>query len=131
MNNYNLYETYNKNNNNYDLFGAYEGYLKGNMFKNIYEQYKNYRVPTITPRNENEQDLFNLSQIGFAMHDLNLLLDVYPNNQKALDIFTEYKNIYNNLLNDYENKYGPLSVNETGEKNPFEWELNKFPWEVK
>lgn len=133
MNNYNYFDTFNSPNyesiNN--LYGAYEGYLKGNMFKNLYEQYKNYKPATISPENEQTQDLFNLNQIGFSLHDINLYLDVYPNDNQMLNVFTKYKELYNDLLTKYENKYGALNVNKVNNQIPFEWEKTSFPWEVK
>ena len=136
MNNYNYYNSLNNpymSNNNYDsnnLYGAYEGYLKGNMFKNLYEQYKNFKPNTIELKNEKEQNLFNLNQIGFALHDINLYLDVNPNDQKMLELFTKYKDLYNNLFTQYESKYGALCVNQVNNQIPFEWEKDMFPWEV-
>ncbi len=130
MNNYNYYNSFDNNYVNNILYGAYEGYLKGNMFKNLYEQYKGYTPKTISPKSEKEQDLFNLNQIGFAMHDLNLYLDVFPNNQDILNLFTKYKELYNDLLKKYEEKYGPINVCGTKDVLPFEWEKTKFPWEV-
>ena len=128
MNNYNFFDTFNMP--EYTLYGAYEGYLKGNMYSNIYEQYKNYKPANIIPKTEKEQDLFNLNQIGFAMHDINLYLDVNPNDQQMLNLFTKYKDMYNQLFTQYESKYGPISVNNTGNQIPFEWENKKYPWEV-
>lgn len=136
MNNYNYFDAFNNPyvNNNIEttnqLYGAYEGYLKGNLFKNLYEQYKNYKSATLTPNNEKEQDLFNLNQIGFAMHDLNLYLDVNPNDQEMLNLFTKYKELYNELFTQYENKYGSFCVNNVNNQIPFEWEKTIFPWEV-
>ena len=137
MNNYNYFDTFNNTfmNNIYDnktnIYGAYEGYLKGNMFKDLYEQYKNFKPATLKPMSEKEQDLFNLNQIMFAMHDINLYLDVYPNNLEMLNVFTKYKEMYNDLYFKYEQKYGPINVNYTNNKTPFEWESKAFPWEVK
>lgn len=137
MNNYNYFDPFNYTfmNNDYstsnNLYGAYEGYLKGNMFKNLYEQYKNYKPDTIKPSNEQEQDLFNLNQVMFAMHDLNLYLDINPNDKEMLNLFTKYKDMYNDLSLSYERKYGPLNVNKTGNRIPFDWESQIFPWEVR
>ena len=135
MNNYNY--NYNDSFNNYsmyqnnNLFGPYEGYLKGNLFKDLYEQYNNYKPATLKPTSEKEQELFNLNQIHFAMHDLNLYLDVFPNDKEALSKFMEYENIYNELLENYEKKYGPINVNNTLGNTPFNWVNTSFPWEAK
>jgi len=137
MNNYNYFDTFNNSfmnniyDNNINIYGAYEGYLKGNMFKDLYNQYMNYKPATIKPSSEQEQDLFNLNQVMFAMHDLSLYLDVYPDNQEILNLFTKYKDMYNDLCMKYEQLYGPINVNKTDNRIPFKWESTKFPWEVR
>lgn len=146
MNNYNYFNAFNNNflgrqinyelntYNNVDkpnnLYGAYEGYIKGNLFKDLYSQYKNYNPQQIVPQNEQEELLFNLNQIQFAMHELNLYLDNYPNDRNTLNTFMTYKNMYNNLLNEYENKYEPIIINGVNDNNtPFTWENSPSPWD--
>ncbi len=157
MNNYNYFDTFNEtfldvpmqgynpsNNSNFNqnsnmnnsqinsLFGPYEGYTKGNMFRNLYEQYKNYQPAILTPRNEKEEALLNLNQMQFAMHDLNLYLDVYPNDMTMMRQFVSFRNTYNKLLSDYENKYGAIEVNSpTLNNTPFGWEEQTWPWEMR
>ncbi len=119
----------NTNSLNSVLYGPYEGFIKGNLFKNLYQQYKNYQPAIITPRNEQEQTLFNLDQIQFAMHELNLYLDNYPNNQEVLNQFTTLRNSYNKLLTDYENKYDAINVNSMSLNSvPFGWVEQTWPW---
>ena len=129
MNNY--YNDFNYPYTASSIYGAYEGYLKGNMFKNLYEQYKDYKPATIKLTNEKEQDLFNLNQIGLAMHDINLYLDVNPDDNQMINLFSQYKDLYNELFTQFESKYGPICVNNVNNKSPFEWEKMTFPWEVK
>ena len=135
MNNYNYYDPFNNYFINQDnisntLFGTYEGYIKGNMFKNLYQQYKNYKPVNISISNEKEEALLNLNQICFVMHELNLYLDVHPEDNNALNMFVNYENTYNNLLRDYEQKYGPINVNSVPNTTPFSWVNTNFPWEV-
>ncbi len=144
MNNYNYFDPFNNylmsqenmnnnssnSNNNNNLFGPYEGYLKGNMFRNLYDPYKNYKPANINITNSQEEALFNLNQIQFAMHDLNLYLDVYPNDKDIINRFTYYKNTYNTLLKQYQDQYGPLNINSVKDNAPFEWVKDNFPWEV-
>lgn len=144
MNNYNYFDPFNNylmsqenmNNNNSNsnsnntLFGPYEGYLKGNMFRNLYDPYKNYKPANVNITNSQEEALFNLNQIQFAMHDLNLYLDVYPNDKDIINKFSHYKNTYNTLLKQYQDQYGPINVNSVKDTAPFEWVNDNFPWEV-
>ena len=61
------------------------------------------------------------------MHEMNLYLDVNPNNQEALNKFNEYRNKTNELIMQYERKYGPLMVLNSDDDKSFNW-INKWPW---
>ena len=119
-----------ESNNSLDLFSPYEGYIKGNLFKNLYQEYKNYRPSRLNVNSEKMEMLVNIGQMGFASHELNLYLDNYPNNRKALELFNKYSNMTNKLIKEYENKYGPLTVGGIKEDVSFNWENEKWPWEV-
>lgn len=122
--------TNNSNMNNINnLFSPNEGYVKGNMFRNLYDPFMNYRPVDLKPRNEQERELFNLGQMHFAMHELNLYLDNYPNDRAMLNKFNEFRTSYEKMLNDYQSKYGPLEVTSPYMTNtPFAWSSNNFPW---
>ena len=119
-----------ESNNSLDLFSPYEGYIKGNLFKNLYQEYKNYRPSRLNVNSEKMEMLVNIGQMGFASHELNLYLDNYPNDRKALELFNKYSDMTNKLIKEYENKYGPLTVGGINEDVPFNWENEKWPWEV-
>ena len=113
---------------NLNLFNPYEGYLKGNAFKNEYVPYKNYKVAKLNINNERDEMLINIGQYSFMMHDMNLLLDINPNNKEALKKFSEYRNKLNELVIRYERKYGPLMVkSEVDDATSFNW-LSNWPW---
>lgn len=112
--------------NNLDLYNPYEGFLKGNAFRNEYIPYKNYQVAKVNINSEKDELLFNISEYGFMMHDMNLYLDVNPNNPEAFNRFNEYRNKLNELVSQYERKYGPLRVSNTSNNN-FNW-IEKWPW---
>ena len=120
----------NNSQNNLNLYGSYEGFIKGNLFSDLYDGYKNYAPYHISINSEQEEAMVNLSQLQFAMHELNLYLDVFPDDSEAIKRFIKYKKSYVEMLNDYENKYGSLEVCDLNSNNlPFNWESNKFPWE--
>lgn len=129
-NNYISYMSTNSNSNNFDLFSPKEGFEKGNLFSNLYSEYKNYRPATLTPRNEQERKLYDLQAICFAAHELNLYLDIHPENKSMIALFNDYKDKENELTREYESKYGPLTVDSpaTGETS-FKWVEDKWPWE--
>lgn len=127
-NNLDFNNTKNMGNTN-NLFSPNEGYLKGNMFKNLYDPFKNYRPASLNPRNDKELAMLNLGQVSFAMHEANLYLDNFPNDMAMLAKFNEFRTSYEKMLNDYQSKYGPLEVTSPYMMNtPFAWSTEVFPW---
>ena len=130
--NYFPYMNNNMNNiNNVNLFNPTEGFEKGNLFSNLYSEYKNYMPIKFNPKNEQEKMLYDLQTICFATHELNLYLDLHPDNQSMLTLYNDYMRKERELTKQYEEKYGPLTTNSTeiGD-NSFKWVENKWPWEV-
>ena len=114
--------------NNIDLFNPYEGYLKGNAFKNEYKPYKDYKVAKLNINSEKEEMLIAIGECSFMMHDLNLYLDVHPEDMDALNKFSMYREKTNQLITNYERKYGPLTVkSEVDNTTSFNW-LSNWPW---
>ena len=105
-----------------------EGFLRGNMFKDEYEPYKNLTYFKLSPSNDKERLLYQVMAYSFAINDLNLYLDLHPDNKGMLDLFKKYVKEEKELCNEYVNKYGPLEVNEVkGQK--FDWINSPWPWE--
>ena len=130
--NYNFYDDMNVYEympitNNLDLFNPYEGYLKGNAFRNEYIPYKDYKVAKIKINSEQEEMLFNIREYSFMMHDMNLYLDIHPDDKEALNKFNEYRTKANELIMKYERKYGPLMVSQSDVNQSFNW-VPKWPW---
>ncbi len=119
------------NNNKLSLYQPYEGYIRGNLFKNLYNAYKNYQPARINVKSEKEEMLLNIGQISFAAHELNLYLDNFPNDMEALNLFNKYRKMAVELVKNYERRYGPLNVDSNDmTKVPFSWEQDKWPWEM-
>ena len=107
-----------------------EGFLRGNMFKDEYEPYKNLTYFKLNPSNDKERLLYQVMAYSFAINDLNLYLDLHPENKGMLDLFKKYVKEEKELCNEYVNKYGPLEVNEVkGQK--FDWINSPWPWETR
>ena len=118
-------------NNQLNLFSPYEGYIKGNLFKNLYETYKNLKPKSVNISSEQDEMLLNINQISFARHELNLLLDNYPSNSEALNLFNRYIKMEDEWVKNYERRYGPLCITGVMNNNtPFAWENEKWPWEM-
>lgn len=138
MNNYPNFKNYNSFNNNKEMiyqkqnynsniFDAYNGFIRGNMFKNIFDPYKIKEPFDVNPMNEQAKMLTSIDALGFAMTDLNLYLDVFPTNQEMINLFNQYRVQKEKLVKDYEAKYGPLTtVSES--LNSYPWAWNELPW---
>ncbi len=115
---------------NSNLYGPYEGFVNGNMFRDLYSPYRNYQPKQLIPTNEEEEALLNLGQMGFAMHEMNLLLDVYPNDERAMEEYRNFRNSYNELLTNYQQRFEALNVNSEHLNNtPFGWEAEVWPFD--
>ena len=116
--------------NNQMLAEPYDGFIKGNLFNNLYQQYKNYRPTRLIPNNEQAELLLNVDQLSFAAHELNLYLDVYPDDTNMIGLLNRYQSMADEAIKRYESKYGPLSVNTPSNNSTFSWEAYSWPWEM-
>ena len=131
-----MYNYYMNNNmyreNRPELFNPNIGYDNGNMFSNLYDQYKNYKPVNLKAKNEREKLLLDLSRASFAAHELKLYLDLNPNDNSMLTLFNDYENKCRELTNEYEKRYGSLNSNSKYlDKIPFNWVEGIWPWEEK
>lgn len=131
MNNYKYYDYLYRNNiNNQNLFNPKEGFIKGNMFSSLYSGYKNYIPKELVVRSEQERMLYEIDSISFAAHDLNLYLDIHPEDHSMVTLFNDYRKKVEELTKTYESMYGPLSVNSNEmEDKTFSWVNTPWPWE--
>ena len=110
------------------LYDPNEGFNKGNMFKNLYSKYKNY-VYNLKVNNPKDELLYKIQMYSFALKDLNLYLDVYPEDRNMLKIFQEYKSKLEEYKNKYINEYGPLYSNNVNSTDKWTWINNPWPWD--
>lgn len=124
------YSQKDKNSSKNTFYNANEGFIKGNLQIDIYDKYKNYTPVEPKVKDEKEALLLFIQKSGFAAHDLNLYLDTHPNDQHALDLYHFYVKEYDKAVNQYQEKFGPLMVNDMHmSKIPFAWINGKWPWE--
>lgn len=151
MNKYNMVnDYYNYVNNNYNqpvydqskfsnspmgdnkIYDPYNGFIRGNMFSDLYNAYKISNPYEIRPMNEQAELLTYIDALGFATIDLNLYLDIHPDDKNALSLFNQYRTQLNEYTKNYENKYGPLLLRSNAlESYPWAWDNNPWPWQNK
>lgn len=114
--------------NDSKLVSTKEGFLRGNMFADEYEPYKNLTYFSLKPKNEQEKLLFHIMELSFAVNDLNLYLDLHPEDTKMFEKFKMYTKQCMELEEQYAKQYGPLVLSQT-DSQEYEWFKNPWPWE--
>lgn len=123
---------YNQNIQNKQIYDPYNGFIRGNMFPELYNSYKLNKPLEITPMNEQAELLTYVDALTFAMIDLNLYLDIYPNDREALELFNQYRMQADEYTKKYESKYGPLELTSNSLNTfPWAWDNAPWPWEKK
>ena len=108
-----------------NLFDVYNGFIRGNMFPDLYNTYKITRPYDVKPMNEQAELLTKVDAYCFAAHELNLYLDTHPDDRDMINLFKELSQDSKSAIDEYENKYGPLFVDSS---ISYPWTWNKFPW---
>ena len=68
-----------------------------------------------------------IQSLAFTINELSLYLDTHPNDEKALGLHKDYAKQYRNAYEEYQRKYGPLSI--FCPCNSWKWISNPWPWE--
>lgn len=126
----NMMRNFNSNNNMTGsfLFTPEVAYNNGNLFSNLYSQYKNYRPAQLSANTEKEKLLLDIGRLSFAAHDLNLYLDLNPDDKEVYALFKKYVKELNECVSAYSAKYEPLELcKDTGDK--YSWVSGTWPWE--
>ena len=118
---------YNQSSNNKKILDPYNGFVRGNMFSDLYNGYKLNKPLDITPLNEQADMLTYIDSLCFALIDLNLYLDLYPNDSKIIELFNSYRMEKDEITKEYESKYGPLTLNSDS-LNKAPWAWDNMPW---
>lgn len=75
---------------------------------------------------ERERMLRRLSAVEFAAHELHIYLDTHPNDTSAGAALNEYEKQAAQLRKEYEEKFGPLTPGDDG--NRWAWIADPWPW---
>ena len=108
---------------NNTLVNPKEGFNRGNMFDNLYSPYK--YIADLRPKDKRSELLMKIQMYSFAAHEMNLYLDVYPNDIQAIGLYNQYKEEADRLEKEYESRYGKICL---GINEDFNWDWVKSPW---
>lgn len=113
-----------------NLFPVDEGFAKGTIFRNLYRPYKKYQPRPVMPTTERERLLYDVDKYYFALHEIRLYLDVYPNDEEAIKVFSEFQEQYIRAKHAYETRFGALDIEAPNlDTSPWNWTVGRWPWE--
>ena len=104
------------------------GLQRGNMFNDEYKSYKGLNPNNIVANTEKDALCLKLFQTNFAIIDLNLYLDLHPDNKEMYQLYKKYVNEFENYKKMYEEKFGPLEITDATSEN-YSWIKNPWPWD--
>ena len=73
--------------------------------------------------------LKQIQSYRFAAYDMLLYLDTHPDDKKAFALFKELVAKSKQLVNEFQEEYGPLSAFATANSTSFDWLKSPWPWE--
>lgn len=109
------------------LYSPSEGLEKGNLFPALYDPYKNYAPGKLKTPTERAKKLSEIQKLDFAISDLNLYLDIHPDDMNAYKLFKNYVMECRTKKNEFTKIYGPLMIDELTDE--YEWSKGVWPWE--
>ena len=115
---------------NSNITDSQTGFKRGNLFNNLYSEYKNYKPNDLKANSEREDLIMQIDEQRFAIIEMNLYLDIYPNDKNALNKFNNYLRKEKELINLYESKYGPMTISSPVQTDNWLWNNSPWPWEV-
>lgn len=126
--NFNRPETFYEYENKDVLVDPQEGFQRGNMWRKEYVPYKGMTYKKLNPTCDREALLFKIMELDFAINDLNLYLDLHPEDERIYEYFKKYTKECLELKDKYAKTYGPLTLDQTN-TNTYEWMKNPWPWD--
>ncbi len=79
--------------------------------------------------NERERMMQAVYTNGFAADDARLFLDTHPQSREALDYYKKKIRLYQEARARYEEKFGPISVENAAIGDRWGWGEEAWPWE--
>lgn len=112
---------------NKNFYNLEEALKRGNLFPSLYDQYKNYQPSALMVNTAREKALLDIQMLDFTINDLNLYLDLYPNDKKAYSMFKKLVEECLEKKREYSSIYGPLTMDNVADE--YEWSTGVWPWE--
>lgn len=80
--------------------------------------------------NNRDKLLKTVQYYSFAVLEAGLFLDTHPDCREALEYYNKYKKLCREAKEQYEAKYGPLTVDSDANNESWQWAKTPWPWEL-
>ncbi|MBE6851907.1 MAG: spore coat protein CotJB [Ruminococcus sp.] len=70
-----------------------------------------------------------IKKYDFALYELNLYLDTHPKCMNALACFKKYQDLRGKAVEEYTQKYGPITADQTDTSQGWGWVNEPWPWQ--
>lgn len=70
-----------------------------------------------------------IKKYDFALYELNLYLDTHPKCMNALAYFKKYQDLRRKAAEEYTQKFGPVTADQTNTENGWSWVNDPWPWQ--
>ena len=110
-----------------DSYNPSKGIVRGTMYPGL-------DLPFMGMVNQSELSntlMHQIQSLSFATTELGLYLDTHAEDDEALDLFNRYRELYGELMAEYEAKRGPLTMQQAGANGNYDWVNDPWPWEYK
>ncbi|MBR5285028.1 MAG: spore coat protein CotJB [Clostridia bacterium] len=79
---------------------------------------------------DRQSAMHRLQQADFALIDINLYLDTHPCCPNGLEYFRCMRMERDNALREYEENYGPITMDDADANCRWDWVDQPWPWEM-
>ena len=103
-----------------------KGLIRGTIFPGLDLPF----MGMVNTKEKNKTILQQIQGLSFAMNELGLYLDTHQTDAEALKLYTSYKELYDELIAEFENKTGALTQIESVRDGRYTWTENPWPWDI-
>lgn len=83
----------------------------------------------VRPKVDREELLCWIDAISLAVYDTVLYLDTHPDDTEALEYFHDMSNLRQQLVKEYSEMFGPLTIGSVSSTDRWTWVDHPWPWE--
>jgi spore coat protein JB len=79
--------------------------------------------------NDRRALLNKIKKYDFTLKELNLYLDTHPECRRALAMFRRYKELRKKAIDEFNDRFGPLTPEQVTNGEHWSWTDDPWPWE--